>query len=315
MTFRTTVFMSLTAFFMLTSSVFAAKSGSSDYAELYYQPDSGQHALTPGFGYASTKAEAKATLLGQEFKSSMTGTSTGVSLNYDYGLSENFSLGVAGGYSTSSSKTKTTWGGATISETESKNDGLTNVGLNLGTRFSVDAFAVYLGVNASLSPGDRTYDATANKGNNYSGGTALSPYLAFSTKLGSSFLLGVGGAYSSLGDRTTKNTNPTSETKTTGGNAIMGRLFAEFPMDGWTPGLSAGYTTSEKTKTTTSAGTSEYDGSSAAIFSGYLTIRAGAGLDLLADIGYGKPDQTSSGGITVENAYSVSGGLALRLLF
>lgn len=131
----------------------------SENSQPFWQPKSQQHALIPELSYTHSKFKSK--LTNQEHRPN----SRQLSLEYAYGITENFALGAEVDYVNNNYSTYTV-------------DGLGDI-MFLGRGFTQFGSGKFLyGGGLSVSPGDGKEKST-NKYNAYSGGHMLTPYIGY----------------------------------------------------------------------------------------------------------------------------------------
>lgn len=289
------------------------------YSYVYWQPDGGQFGLSPGLTFSYARAELSGFLFGFPVNAESTTTGTSVSIPLDYGITEMLGVGLTTGYSASTSETRTTVTGTT-SDTSSSNRGFSNLELAVKLRHLFGNFGLYYGVGASISPGDATYDTSAKEGNSFSGGISAAPYLAFHVAANSGVLIGARLAYNLRGERKTKNSNPASDSTTTGGNSFAAGVFVEFPELMWHPLLEITHTKTERNETINRTAftetRSEYDGGPGIIaFSARSYIGVAPGFEVIPGLAYMMPTQNTSQGLNIDsyNSFLLSAGV--RVVF
>ena len=286
---------------VVTLVPFQTQAASATYSNIFWQPGAGKNGIVGGITQSLIKAKYSGSFVGAPLSGDFTSNGTTLGINYHRGLTDLFDVGLGTGWGTSSSNSKLNFLGTTT-ESTTKYEGMNNISLFFNGRGAFGAGnAFYYGVTFSISPADKTRDIAAEKYNNFSGGQSTTPYLGVHFSMGSGIFVGGGANYSLPGERKTKNSNPNSETTTTGGNALALLAFVEFPSVSWRPTLQLGYSKPEKTTSTTGTTTTDSNGIGimTAQFSGELNV--GTGFDFLPGIAYATVSEKNYGTITYDS--------------
>ncbi len=276
----------------------AATKESSEFADLLWQPDAGDHAVLPLISYAINKFRGTYSSTGSyaggsytsETKSESDSTTPALGISYFYGFTDFFAMGASWGWGDSKGKNKNsntatytpTSGSPTTLSTSSEPD-FENVGMGDPSVFAhfrhrLTPMALHYGLDILLSLGKSEYDSVAKKGNNYSGGMKFIPYLA--TVFGETFMFGPILSYDINGERKSHYTGSTASSTyditNTGANILKIRAFGELTQLSFKPSLTLGYFITEKGKSKYSYATGteyEYESDGATSINAVLRAR------------------------------------------
>lgn len=274
---------------LLLSSIssMAAEGGS----EFFWQAESGKSYLSPQLGFASGEVETKAGPTGDI-------SLFGIGLEYENGLSEQFSAGVSLSYSS---------GETEVQGTSRDQEGLGDIDFFIKGSSPLTSGNLKYGAELSLSPGNSETDSNGDS-NAYSGRHTLTPYIGYETSADG---LKFGGkiAYQlHLTDQKDEDASG-NETKTSGGADLDLMVFIETATSTGTFGGKIGHSISSDVKDEETGEKS--DVSPLTMLGVYGTSEIKEGLTFFGELNYGILGESDT--IDNGNMFALLGGLRIAL--
>jgi hypothetical protein len=279
---------------MLPIAAFA-EGAASGGSEFFYQSAAGKQDVTPSLQMNSQSEEVGG---GAED----TTDTTVLRAEYERGIQEGLSAGVALGYVVSGENDDGT--------TTTDITGLQNIDVFVKASMAAGPGALKYGANLSLSPGDQELDG--DELNAYTGGHSLTPYVGYEMASGACTYGAKLAVDFGLTDRTL--VVGATDTEYSGGEDTTISLFYEHEFNAdMTLGASLDWVTTSDTTNETSGGDTE-NISPTQVISLYLPTKVGSGL-LLPELEYGMTtaDQVNNADVDSYNQLNIKVGYRIEL--
>ena len=268
-------------------------------SQFQHQADKSVFEITPSFAFSSIKGSVRSGTVGTGIATTdYTTSGYGLAIMPEYGISDNFSVGMILAYENLKNSYSTSIGGLVITpfSANTTTSGLEDPEVFMNARVPAGPGLFHFATKLSAALSHAKVDSSGNT-NAASGGVTGTPQLGYEFHAGPS-TIGLQAQYDIFqSDRTLEDTGTGTASLSKGGQKFASALFYEFNFEPSVVGISFQYAHSASTTSISSAGISTTNDDATSIISGtlYGVAAVTQWLALLPEFNYGKINGTNLG--------------------